>query len=589
MSNQLPKYGAISVEMGNDISSSDTVLVAESNKAPRKGILRGGLFLCTTALLLVVSRGAGGQQQSHVPMLSSHLTKTTTRSDGNEPMFYNEQLVDHFGQDNDDDSSTWSHRYYKATKYFGGAGSPIFLVVGGEGALNNGMLYPFVTEHLARRFGAAVIQPEHRFYGPYQPIEGNAASTDELLQLLTPQQAMADMLRLVNVHLHETDFKDCSLDRSSPSYCPLITIGGSYPGFLSAMFRLVHSDVVDAAYASAAPLLMYAQVPDNTVYYDIVMEAAEHLSPGCKHSVKTTLTDVANTILSAPSLHEGAARVGVCPESIPKDVKTKQELADTVVMIATYSFANYDMGCYPPGPDNGLYKICQVFQDPELDSIETMKSFFNSMLIQDYEDEAGCDLATVHCDPKEELEAIRERGGEKQCFDIDDEVDDNSDANKEVYDGRVYDDSRSWDFQTCTNVIFLAGLSNTSMFPAHKATYEELAMDCQSQFGVTPRPRELADLWGFDDIKKAGASRILFTNGMLDMWSGGSITEDLSDSLLALNFENGAHHSDLSHEGPTDKDTDDIKQGYVEIAEILGKWISEIKSGTRDLPTQHTF
>jgi hypothetical protein len=74
--------------------------------------------------------------------------------DENEECFYDEQLVDHFSTSSSS-SSTWSNRYYKSTNYFRGPGHPIFLVVGGEGALDNGMLYPFVTQHLAPRFGAA--------------------------------------------------------------------------------------------------------------------------------------------------------------------------------------------------------------------------------------------------------------------------------------------------------------------------------------------------------------------------------------------------------------------------------------------------
>ena len=62
------------------------------------------------------------------------------------------------------------------------------------------------------------------------------------------------------------------------------------------------------------------------------------------------------------------------------------------------------------------------------------------------------------------------------------------------------------------------------------------------------------------------------------MWSGGSYLEDLSDTILALNFENGAHHSDLRTVGPGDWDTDDIKEGYVKITNILAKWLDEIKA-----------
>jgi hypothetical protein len=69
----------------------------------------------------------------------------------------------------------------------------------------------------------------------------------QLPQLLTPQQGIADVLRLVIVCLRESDCRAFSPHRSSPKYCPLITIGASYPGFLSAILRLVYPDIVDAA------------------------------------------------------------------------------------------------------------------------------------------------------------------------------------------------------------------------------------------------------------------------------------------------------------------------------------------------------
>ena len=65
---------------------------------------------------------------------------------------------------------------------------------------------------------------------------------------------------------------------------------------------------------------------------------------------------------------------------------------------------------------------------------------------------------------------------------------------------------------------------------------------------------------------------------MQDMWSGGSYSESLSDSIIALNFENGAHHSDLSHVGPSQDDTEDIRQGFITITNILAKWLDEIRA-----------
>jgi len=117
------------------------------------------------------------------------------------------------------------------------------------------------------------------------------------------------------------------------------------------------------------------------------------------------------------------------------------------------------------------------------------------------------------------------------------------------------------------------------MFPTREWTYEDLTKYCQLRWGkeITPTPFALVTNLGFADLVKTGTSRILFTNGLQDMWSGGSYLEDVSDSILALNFENGAHHSDLSHVGPSDNDTEDIREGFVQITDILETWLDEIK------------
>ena len=193
-----------------------------------------------------------------------------TKHDMNQELFYHKQLVNHFNGSTSTLSSynnkdTWKNRYYKSTEYFKGPGHPIFHVVGGEGALDFGMMYPFITRHLAPYFGAAVIQVEHRFYGTYPPIPN--ATVSDLLELLTPQQAMADNVQLGRSFKEELG---CSFDRTSPKYCPVITVGGSYPGFLAAILRVAHSDYVDISYASSAPLKLYDQSTDQNVYYDIV-------------------------------------------------------------------------------------------------------------------------------------------------------------------------------------------------------------------------------------------------------------------------------------------------------------------------------
>jgi hypothetical protein len=44
--------------------------------------------------------------------------------------FFVEQMVDHFDTINNA-NRTWTQRYYMSDKYFGGPGSPIFIILGG--------------------------------------------------------------------------------------------------------------------------------------------------------------------------------------------------------------------------------------------------------------------------------------------------------------------------------------------------------------------------------------------------------------------------------------------------------------------------
>lgn len=132
------------------------------------------------------------------------------------------------------------------------------------------------------------------------------------------------------------------------------------------------------------------------------------------------------------------------------------------------------------------------------------------------------------------------------------------------------------DFQTCTLLVEAIGMSKDSMFPPRAWTLSWLHKHCQERFGVTPEPYKLVQKWKFDKLLETNVTRIVFTNGLKDGWSVGAVKESLSDDLPVLNFPNGAHHSDLSGRGPSDADTEDIKQGFRDIIEIIGRWLDQM-------------
>ena len=191
------------------------------------------------------------------------------------------------------------------------------------------------------------------------------------------------MIRLTK---HFKEELNCSqYDRSSEHYCPVVTVGGSYPGFLSAMFRLVYPDFIDMSYASSAPLKLYDQSADQNAYYDIVTKAADRLSPGCSNAVRSSLVAASKKILKATSIADAVQSMNMCIATVPEYIDSLEILKEDVMMAIGFTFADYDMDAYPPSKDLGMYKACQVFQNDKLKPLKKVANFFQ-LLSEDEEE-----------------------------------------------------------------------------------------------------------------------------------------------------------------------------------------------------------
>ena len=141
------------------------------------------------------------------------------------------------------------------------------------------------------------------------------------------------------------------------------------------------------------------------------------------------------------------------------------------------------------------------------------------------------------------------------------------------------DNGASWDFETCTRLVQQIGMSGiTDMMLPREWSFEWMDVHCQSRFSLVPRPFELAELWGLSSNRLAKlTSRIIFTNGLNDGWSAGGILVNLSDTLVAFNMPNGAHHSDLSGLWPGDpRNTPDVEAVYEKVAVTIEAWLAEL-------------
>ena len=89
------------------------------------------------------------------------------------------------------------------------------------------------------------------------------------------------------------------------------------------------------------------------------------------------------------------------------------------------------------------------------------------------------------------------------------------------------------------------------MFWAHSENMTEIRQHCNRTFGVEPRPDWIATEFG----GTAGASNIVFSNGLYDPWSSGGVLQNVSESVVAVIIPEGAHHLDLMFSHPSDPES----------------------------------
>jgi hypothetical protein len=413
--------------------------------------------------------------------------------------------------------------------------------LGGEGSISpaTGIFYPFVADDLAKQFGAYVLEPEHRFYGKSQPLERYSIATtasmvsndnhgeevanedngqnieaeDPRVKLFTPEQALYDAMALLD---HVRDDLGCAKDRFSKHYCPVITVGGSYPGFLSAMARIMFPEIVDMAYAASAPMGFYSQEVDRFAYYDHITNVAETVFPGCAQAVRTSLVDVELQILASSSDDLEASSVGVCEGTIPQYITNDDDpntrMVEELMMVVGYSFAFDNMACYPPNTDTRLYQACKIFSSQTISSSEKVKAYLTGRL-QHFENDGD----KQNNDNRNRNIAIKMSGDDETCWNMTLQLPSGPNATISSGDWSgvgTGPNGESWDFQTCTLLVEAIGFSKESMFVPRNWSLGWLQEHCMSRFGVKPLPHELVDRWQFNHLVENNVTRILFTNGL---------------------------------------------------------------------------
>ena len=112
---------------------------------------------------------------------------------------------------------------------------------------------------MAQRYMALVVVLEHRYYGESLPF-GNDSYKLENMQWLNSEQALKD-LAYFSEHLSTNHMYKINNN-------PWISVGGSYPGALSAWYRYKYPHMTIGSIASSAVVNAFAYYPqfDEQMY-----------------------------------------------------------------------------------------------------------------------------------------------------------------------------------------------------------------------------------------------------------------------------------------------------------------------------------
>ncbi|KAL8488540.1 hypothetical protein ACS0TY_024717 [Phlomoides rotata] len=479
------------------------------------------LLLCSIAI-----ETSAAPLPSYFPgILQSSLKKSGKNQNPKIPFetHYFPQNLDHF---------TFTPKSYKIfnqkyliNKQYWHKGAPIFVYTGNEGdidwfAANTGFLLD-----IAPQFHALLVFIEHRFYGESKPFGKHSYKSAETLGYLNSQQALADFAVLIRNLKHNL----------SSEASPVVVFGGSYGGMLAAWFRLKYPHTAIGALASSAPILQFDDITPWSSFYDAVSDDFKEASLNCYEVIKGSWAELEAISSYNEGLSDLSRNFRACKQ-VHSTSSARDWLWEAFVYTAMVNYpteANF-MKHLPAYP---VTEMCKIIDRSSPRATKLSRAFEAASLYYNYSQ------------------------GEK-CFKLEGESDDHG--------------LHGWDWQACTEMVMPMIVSNESMFPPSSFNYKQNADDCMTKFGVRPRPHWITTEFGGMNIKqvlKKFGSNIIFSNGLQDPWSRGSVVENISDSIVALVAEKGAHHTDLRT--ATRGDPDWLIEQRSREVEIIRKWISD--------------
>ncbi|KAL0747406.1 hypothetical protein Bca101_029408 [Brassica carinata] len=460
------------------------------------------------------------------------------------------QTLDHYSPH---DHRKFRQRYYEYLDNFRAPDGPVFMIICGEGPCS-GIAKDYMSV-LAKKFEAGVVSLEHRYYGKSYPF--NSLATENL-RYLSSKQALFDLAAFRQHYQASLGFKsfmesyiimvreffilwillmqealNVKLNRSSDN--PWFFFGVSYPGALSAWFRLKFPHLTCGSLASSA--VVHA-VYDFSAFDQQIGESA---GQECKDALEET-----NKLLELGlKVNRKAVKALFNATELHVDADFLYLTADAAVMAFQYGNSN---------------KLCVPLVKAKKNGSDLVETY--SKYVRD------------HC---MKVWGLHVRPYNRKHL-----------RNTVVTADSTY---RIWWFQVCTELAyFQVAPANNSVRSQQINTEYHLDL-CKSLFGKGTYPDVDATNLYYGGHKIA-ATKIIFTNGSQDPWRHAS-KQTSSPELPSyiMDCHNCGHGTDLRGcpqspmviEGKSNNcsSPDVVNKVRQQMVEHIDLWLSECRGSTR--------
>ncbi|EDW04971.1 lysosomal Pro-X carboxypeptidase [Drosophila grimshawi] len=404
----------------------------------------------------------------------------------------------------------------------------IFFYTGNEGdiewfAKNSG----FVWE-LAEKERAIVVFAEHRYYGKSLPFGSDTfnASKPEHLAYFTVEQTLEDYAMLITFLRNGRQL-------------PVVAFGGSYGGMLAAWFRIKYPHIVVGALAASAPILQFEGLTPCDIFNEITTSVFNTAyNANCSANIGKSWHAFETMAATDAGKKQLGDKFHLCePIKNGDDLNQFMDYLEDVYANLAMSNYPYNTNFLAPLPANPVRQFCLYLKDLHADEADLVSSMASALAV--YTNYSGSD----------------------PCVDYK-----NSNASSATVD------SSGWEIQSCNQMVmpFCANSSNT-MYRTSTWDLKKVSDKCYKKFQLTPKPFDIVLRYGGRDL--VAASNIIFSNGLLDPWSGGGVLMSPNDRIHIIILPEGAHHLDLRQSNPMDPAS--VVDARQKEAAIIGQWISE--------------